>query len=77
VSSVNIITLAIALPLRMWFARTNFRFKNSLLFAILLGAAFTAISTLIPFYAMYLQLGLAGTLTVSGDRVSHHHRAFL
>ena len=60
---VTLVTLAIVLPLAYVFARTNFRFKNSLLFAILLGAALPPISTLIPFYAMYLQLGLAGTLT--------------
>jgi multiple sugar transport system permease protein len=60
---VTLITLAIVLPLAYVFARTNFRFKNSLLFSILLGVALPPISTLIPFYAMYLRLGLAGTLT--------------
>jgi multiple sugar transport system permease protein len=60
---VTLITLVIVLPLAYVFARTNFRFKNALLFAILLGAALPPISTLIPFYVMYLRLGLAGTLT--------------
>jgi multiple sugar transport system permease protein len=60
---VTLITLAIVLPLAYVFARTNFRFKNSLLLSILLGVALPPISTLIPFYAMYLRLGLVGTLT--------------
>jgi multiple sugar transport system permease protein len=60
---VTLITLAIVLPLSYVFARTNFRFKNSLLLSILLGVALPPISTLIPFYAMYLRLGLVGTLT--------------
>jgi len=60
---VTMITLVIVLPLAYMFARTSFRLKNSLLFAILLGTALPPISTLIPFYAMYLRLGLVGTLT--------------
>jgi multiple sugar transport system permease protein len=60
---VTLITLVIVLPLAYVFARMTFRFKNSLLFAILLGVALPPISTLIPFYAMYLRIGLSGTLT--------------
>jgi multiple sugar transport system permease protein len=60
---VTLITLTIVLPLAYVFARMTFRFKNSLLFAILLGVALPPISTLIPFYAMYLRIGLSGTLT--------------
>lgn len=61
--TVTLITLVLVLPLAYVFARMDFRFKNSLLFAILLGVALPPVSTLIPFYAMYLRIGLAGTLT--------------
>lgn len=60
---VTLVTLAIVLPLAYVFARINFRFKNSLLFAILLAVALPPVSTLIPFYAMYIRIGLSGTLT--------------
>lgn len=59
---VTIVTLAIVLPLAYVFARMEFRFKNTLLFAILLAVALPPVSTLIPFYAMYIRIGLAGTL---------------
>ena len=60
---VTLITLVVVLPLAYVFARLDFAHKNKLLFAILLAVALPPVSTLIPFYAMYVQLGLAGTLT--------------
>lgn len=60
---VTALTLAAVLPLAYVFARFQFRFKNTLLFAILLAVALPPVSTLIPFYAMYIRLGLSGTLT--------------
>jgi multiple sugar transport system permease protein len=60
---VTIVTLAVVVPLAYAFARLEFRHKNTLLFAILLAVALPPVSTLIPFYAMYIQLGLAGTLS--------------
>jgi ABC-type glycerol-3-phosphate transport system permease component len=60
---VTIVTLAVVVPLAYVFARLEFRHKNTLLFAILLAVALPPVSTLIPFYAMYIQLGLAGTLS--------------
>lgn len=60
---VTVLTLAIALPLAYVFARIEFRFKNTLLFAILLAVALPPVSTLIPFYAMFIRIRLAGTLT--------------
>jgi multiple sugar transport system permease protein len=60
---VTLITLVIVLPLAYVFARLEFRFKNLLLNAVLLAVALPPVSTLIPFYSMYVQLGLAGTLT--------------
>ena len=60
---VTIVTLVVVVPLAYVFARLEFRHKNTLLFAILLAVALPPVSTLIPFYAMYIQLGLAGTLS--------------
>ena len=60
---VTIVTLVVVVPLAYVFARLEFRHKNTLLFAILLAVALPPVSTLIPFYAMYIRLGLAGTLS--------------
>ena len=60
---VTAITLVVVVPLAYVFARLDFRFKNPLLITILLSVALPPVSTLIPFYALYIQLGLAGTLT--------------
>ena len=60
---VTLVTLLVVLPLAYVFARLDFAHKNKLLFAILLAVALPPVSTLIPFYTMYIQLGLAGTLT--------------
>ena len=60
---VTLITIVIVVPLAYVFARLEFRFKNLLLNAVLLAVAIPPVSTLIPFYTMYVQLGLSGTLT--------------
>ena len=60
---VTAMTLFVVLPLAYVFARLEFAHKNKLLFAILLAVALPPVSTLIPFYALYIRLGLAGTLT--------------
>ena len=59
---VTLVTLFVVLPLAYVFARLEFPHKNKLLFAILLAVALPPVSTLIPFYAMYVRLGLSGTL---------------
>ena len=59
---VTIITIVIVVPLAYVFARLEFRFKNLLLNAVLLAVAIPPVSTLVPFYSMYVQLGLVGTL---------------
>ena len=59
---VTVLSLAVVAPLAYVFARLEFRHKNKLLFAILLAVALPPVSTLIPFYSMYVQLGLNGTL---------------
>ena len=59
----TVITLVVVVPLAYVFARLEFRFKNPLLITILLSVALPPVSTLIPFYSLYIQLGLAGTKT--------------
>ncbi|MBX6321918.1 MAG: carbohydrate ABC transporter permease [Rhodospirillaceae bacterium] len=56
------VTLFVTLPLAWVFARLDFRFKGALLFAILLSVSLPPVSTLIPFYVMFVNLKLAGTL---------------
>ena len=58
---VTAITMLVVVPLAYVFARLDFRFKQALLITILLSVALPPVSTLIPFYALYVQLGLAGT----------------
>lgn len=60
---VTALTLLVVAPLAYVFARLEFSHKNKLFFAILLAVALPPVSTLIPFYAMYVRLGLNGTLT--------------
>jgi multiple sugar transport system permease protein len=60
---VTIITLIVVVPLSYAFARLRFRFKTPLLISILLAVALPPVSVLIPFYTMYIRLGLSGTLT--------------
>lgn len=59
---VTLITIVIVVPLAYVFARLDFRGKTILLNAVLLAVAIPPVSTLIPFYTMYVQLGLVGTL---------------
>lgn len=58
---VTAVTMLVVVPLAYVFARLDFRFKQALLITILLSVALPPVSTLIPFYAFYVQLGLAGT----------------
>ena len=53
----------VVVPLSYIFARLEFRFKAVLLTSILLSVSLPPVSTLIPFYTLYVQLGLTGTLT--------------
>lgn len=59
---VTALSLFVVAPLAYVFARLDFAHKNKLLFAILLAVALPPVSTLIPFYSMYVQLGLNGTV---------------
>ncbi len=60
---VTIITTIVVVPLSYVFARLEFRFKSALLMAVLLSVSLPPVSTLIPFYSLYVQLDLVGTLT--------------
>jgi len=60
---VTCITMIVVVPLAYLFGRLDFPHKNKLLFAVLLSAALPPISTLIPFYILFVRIGLAGTLT--------------
>jgi multiple sugar transport system permease protein len=58
---VTVVTLMVVVPLAYVYGRFEFRFKNVLFFSVLLAVAQPPVSTLIPFYALYIRLGLAGT----------------
>jgi len=60
---VTAITLVVVVPLAYVFARLEFRHRNKLLTAVLLAVSSPPVSTLIPFYALYVQLDLVNTLT--------------
>jgi len=60
---VTVITTIVVVPLAYTFARLEFRYKNALLFAVLLSVSQPPVSTLIPFFSLYIGLGLVGTRT--------------
>ena len=60
---VTVITTFVVVPLSYVYARLDFRFKSGLLMAVLLSVSLPPVSTLIPFYSLYVQLDLVGTLT--------------
>src|SRR5690606_23716770 len=62
-SIVTVITMLVVVPMAYVFARLEFKHKSKLLMAVLLSVALPPVSTLIPFYTLFLRLGLAGTLT--------------
>ena len=62
-AAVTVLTIVVVVPLAYVFARLEFRFKNVILFSVLLAVAQPPVSTLIPFYDLYIRLGLAGTRT--------------
>jgi multiple sugar transport system permease protein len=58
-----IATLIIVVPLAYVFGRMEFRFKTTLFMAVLFAVAVPPVSTLIPFYSLFTDLGLTGTRT--------------
>ncbi|MBV8566851.1 MAG: carbohydrate ABC transporter permease [Methylobacteriaceae bacterium] len=59
---VTLVTMVFVVPLAYVFARLEFAHKNKLLGAVLLAASLPPVSTLIPFYSLYVQLDLVGTV---------------
>jgi len=59
---VTVITMALVVPLAYVFGRLKFPHKRKLFFALLLSVAIPPISTLIPFYILFIRIGLTGTL---------------
>jgi multiple sugar transport system permease protein len=60
---VTVITTLVVVPLAYVFARLEFPFRSLLLSAVLLAVSLPPVSTLIPFYSLYVQLNLTGTIT--------------
>jgi ABC-type glycerol-3-phosphate transport system permease component len=56
-----LLTMIIALPVAYAMGRLNFRFKNTLLFAILFSRAYPPIAIVIPFFMLTQRLALRGT----------------
>lgn len=56
------ITMMVVVPLAYVFGRLKFPHKNKLFFALLLAVALPPISTLIPFYLLFVKLKLTGTM---------------
>jgi multiple sugar transport system permease protein len=61
-TGVMCITMVVVVPLAYVFGRLEFPHKNKLFFVVLLAVALPPISTLIPFYLLFLNLGLTGSL---------------
>lgn len=59
---VTIITMALIVPLSYVFGRLEFPHKRKLFFTLLLSVAIPPVSTLIPFYVLFIRIGLSGTL---------------
>jgi len=60
--SVTLITMPVVTLLAYTFGRLEFRHKNKLIMAVLLVVALPPISIIIPFYMLFLHLGLVGKL---------------
>ena len=71
---VTLITMLVVVPLSYTFGRLDFPHKNKLFFAVLFSVALPPISIVLPFYILYLELGLAGTRLglIIINFISHH-----
>ena len=59
---VTLITMIVVIPLAYTFGRLEFKHKNALIFAVLLSVALPPISVAIPFYILFTNAKLVGTL---------------
>jgi multiple sugar transport system permease protein len=55
------LTMVLALPVAYVLGRLQFRLRNMLILAILLSRAYPATAAIIPFFGLFLLLGLRGT----------------
>jgi multiple sugar transport system permease protein len=62
-TTTTVLTLLVVVPLAYVFGRMEFRFKTALFMSILFAVAVPPVSTLIPFYSLFVALGLSGTRT--------------
>lgn len=59
---VTICTLTLCVPAGYAFARFSFRFRSAIFFTILFARSLPPISTSIPYYQFYKQIGLLGSI---------------
>lgn len=60
--TVTVLTMLIALPVAYAIGRLRFRGRGALLFAIIGSRSYPPISIVVPFFFLYSQLGLQGTI---------------
>jgi multiple sugar transport system permease protein len=60
-STATVLTIFISMPVAYAMGRLKFKYKNSLLFAILGSRSYPPIAVVIPFFMLYQNLGLIGT----------------
>lgn len=60
--TVTVLTMLIALPVAYAIGRLRFRGRGALLFAIIGSRSYPPISIVVPFFFLYSQVGLQGTL---------------
>jgi multiple sugar transport system permease protein len=61
-SLVTVLTIIISMPVAYAMGRLNFRYKTPLLAAILGARSYPPIAVVIPFFILYLRLGLLGSI---------------
>lgn len=59
---VTLLTMAIALPVAYALGRLRFRGRTPMLFAIITSRSYPPIAVVIPFFYLYSQVGLQGTI---------------
>lgn len=60
--AVTILTMLIALPVAYALGRLQFRGRGALLFGIIASRSYPPISIVVPFFFLYSQIGLQGTI---------------
>ncbi|MCA9879559.1 MAG: carbohydrate ABC transporter permease [Thermomicrobiales bacterium] len=60
--AVTVLTMLVALPVAYALGRLQFRGRGALLFGIIASRSYPPISIVVPFFFLYSQLGLQGTI---------------